>query len=436
MKKILLLIIAVIGSNLIYAQTTLPVNEKKTKNVEAKAVKNKKISGSDFDFTGAEAGDILKFNGTKWVKSTPPSSAFGNCESCHNATNQKAKLEQYRGSKHFYGNTSSRNSKYCARCHTSQGFQEIISNGTFTVSADMPNGVKITCTTCHAHSTFDMTGDTTSHALRNTSPVYLAYDKFSTATDFGKIDNLCSTCHQIRGATGPATTLAFFPFDYSQLPTADVQYKQGQSFTVHDGNQSSLFFGIDGFEYPGKTYTRNWKHTDMACTQCHMNQYNPTNKTGGHTLKCNTEVCTSCHKGKDLLRPVVVSIQAKINELGDLLVARKILNKTLNPVPTHDYNGLLYDGTTTTVYTSISGNNTVSPTNGQVIYGTQLTTGPDDAATAATRIGRPLKWGELGAAYNYSYIKSESPSRRNYGVHNPVYALQLLQTSIDWLKAN
>ena len=436
MKKMLLLIVVVVGTTLIQAQGTLPVNEKKTKNVEVKTTKSRKVSGSDFDFTGAATGDILKFNGTKWVKYTPAPTTFGNCESCHNATNQKAKLEQYRSSKHFYGNTSSRNSKYCARCHTSQGFQEIISNGTFTVSADMPNGVKITCLTCHAHSTFDMTGDTTSHALRNTAPVYLAYNKFSTATDFGKIDNLCSTCHQIRGATGPASTLPFFPFDYSQSPTSDVQYKQGQSFSVHDGNQSSLFFGIDGYEYPGKTYTRKWEHSNLACTQCHMNQYNSANQTGGHTLKCNLAVCTSCHKGTDILRPVVVSIQAKMNELGDLLVARKILNKSFNPVPTHDYNGLLCDGTTTTVYTSISGNNTVSPTNGQVIYGTQLTTGNDDAATAASRIGRPLKWGELGAVYNYTYIKSESPSRRNYGVHNPVYALQLLQTSIDWLKAN
>ena len=436
MKKLLMFIAIVIGTTLISAKGTLPVNEKKTNNVAGKTKKNNKISGSDFDFTGAATGDILKFNGTKWVKFTPSSSGFGNCESCHNATNQKAKSDQYRSSKHFYGNTSSRNSKYCARCHTSQGFQEIISNGTFTASSDMPNGIKITCETCHSHSTFDMTGDTTSHVLRNTSPVALAYNKFSATTDFGKIDNLCSTCHQIRGVSGPATTLPFFPFDYSQSSTADVQYKQGQSFSVHDGNQSSLFFGIDGYEYQGQTYTRKWEHSNMDCTTCHMNQYNPDSKTGGHTLKCNIAACTSCHKGADLLRPVVLSISNKMKELGDLLVARKILNKSFNPVPTHDYNGLLYDGTTTTIYTSISGNNTVSPTTGQVIYGTQLVTGMDDAATAATRIGRPLKWGELGAAYNYGYIKSESPSRRNYGVHNPVYALQLLQTSIDWLKAN
>jgi len=50
----------------------------------------------------------------------------------------------------------------------------------------------------------------------------------------------------------------------------------------------------------------------------------------------------------------------------------------------------------------------------------------------ALRIGREWKYGELGAAYNYGYVSNES----SMGVHNPVYALQLLQKSIDWLKAN
>jgi hypothetical protein len=74
--------------------------------------------------------------------------------------------------------------------------------------------------------------------------------------------------------------------------------------------------------------------------------------------------------------------------------------------------------------------NTVSPTTGLVVYGNSITLGTD--ASWATRIGRPWKYGELGAAYNYGYINSEL----SMGVHNPVYAMQLLQKSIDWLKAN
>ena len=48
------------------------------------------------------------------------------------------------------------------------------------------------------------------------------------------------------------------------------------------------------------------------------------------------------------------------------------------------------------------------------------------------RIGRTWTMGELGAAYNYGFINSELSK----GVHNPTYALQLLQNSIDWLSAH
>jgi len=358
------------------------------------------------------------------------------CLKCHATANMDAKETQYHFSKHYYGTSSARNTKYCARCHTSQGFMEITGAGTFIVSNDIPNGTRIDCETCHKHSGFDFGVDTMTQILRTTSPIFLNYNKNLTATDFGKIDNLCVTCHQIRGPSNAYTTLPFFPFDYTNAPTADVQYRQGQAFSVHDGNQSNLFAGINGYEYTGQTYTRTWQHSSNSCTDCHMNDYNPADSTGGHTLKPNLAACTTCHGGADKLTPVTIAIGAKLKELGDLLVARKVFNSSYSAVATNDFNGLLYDGTTTTVYTSIAANTTVSATTGLVVYGTKLTTGTDNAATAATRIGRAWKWGELGAAYNYGYIKSESPSGTNYGVHNPVYALQLLQKSIDWLNAN
>ena len=361
------------------------------------------------------------------------------CLVCHNTPNQDAKEAQYHLSKHYYGTTSARNTKWCARCHTSQGFIEITGNGKFIVSNDIPNATRITCETCHAHTTFEFAGDTVSQILRTTTPILLNYDKNLIATDFGSIDNLCVTCHQIRGVASATTTLPFFPMDYSQAPTADVQFRQGQSFAVHDGNQSNLFTGINGYEYAGQTYTRTWKHSTNSCTDCHMNDYNPADSTGGHTLKPNLAACTTCHSGSDKLTPIQTTITAKLTELANLLVARKVFKSALvhgTPgfvaVESNDYNGLLYDGTTTTVYTSIAANTTVSASTGLVVYGTKLTTAADDAATAATRIGRPWKWGELGAAYNYDYIKSEL----SLGVHNPTYALQLLQKSIDWINSN
>ena len=53
-------------------------------------------------------------------------------------------------------------------------------------------------------------------------------------------------------------------------------------------------------------------------------------------------------------------------------------------------------------------------------------------ADFALRIGRAWKYGELGAAYNFGYINSEL----SLGVHNPPYALKVLQSSIDWINAH
>lgn len=373
------------------------------------------------------------------------------CLACHSTAFMTAKTDQYHLSKHFTGTTSlTRNTKYCARCHTNEGFQEITGAGTFVVNNDIPNATRITCETCHKHSGFDFAVDTVSQILRTTTPIYLNYNKNLTATDFGKINNLCVTCHQIRGVTSVNYTdslgavktfsqLPFFPFPTTKDDNAPVNYQVGQSFSVHDGNQSNLFKGINGYEYNGQTYTRAWKHSDNACTTCHMNTYDSTAKVGGHSLIPNQAACATCHDSEKLV-PVQTNITAKLAELGDLLTARKVFKKTTSSsgsvsysaVQTHDFYGRLFATTaTSTVYaTAMTSANTVSATTGLVVYGNTITMGTD--ANWSTRIGRPWKYGELGAAYNYGYINSEL----SLGVHNPVYALQLLQKSIDWLKAN
>jgi hypothetical protein len=372
------------------------------------------------------------------------------CLTCHVNSNMAAKTMQYEVSAHFSGTSSSRNTKYCARCHTNEGFIEITSQDKYVVSNDIPNATRIGCETCHKHSSFDFGPDPNTSVLRTSAPVYLNYNRNAFATDFGMVNNLCVTCHQIRGVTSERYTdslgvvkafnqLPFFPFAALKDDNAPVNYQVGQSFSVHDGNQSNLFKGINGYEYNTQTYTRIWQHSANTCTTCHMNQYDPVAKVGGHTLKPNENACENCHTD-DHIAPTQAKIDAKRIELAELLVARKVFRKSVNSsgvasysaVNTHDFYGRLFAPTqTNTIYaTALTSANTVSPTNGLVIYGNSVTLGTD--ASWATRIGRPWKMGELGAAYNYGYINSEL----SMGVHNPVYAMQLLQKSIDWLKAN
>ena len=381
----------------------------------------------------------------------PGKDASATCLSCHATAKMDVKYDEYHLSKHFTGTTSlNRNTKYCARCHTDQGFREITGAGTFVVNNDIPNATRITCGTCHKHSGFDFAVDTNTQILRTTSPVFLNYNRNLTATDFGKINNLCVTCHQIRGVTAERYTdslgvirtfnqLPFFPFPATKDDNAPVNYQVGQSFSVHDGNQSNLFKGINAYEYTGQTYTRTWQHSANSCTTCHMNTYDPIRKVGGHTLIPNQVACESCHDGARI-STIQEAIDLKRIELGELLTARKVFRKSTNSsgvvsysaVQTHDFYGRLFATTaSTTLYaTALVSANTVSLTTGLVVYGNTVTMATD--ANWATRIGRPWKYGELGAAYNYGYINSELSK----GVHNPVYAMQVLQRSIDWLNAN
>ncbi|MBL0170527.1 MAG: hypothetical protein IPP90_07305 [Gemmatimonadaceae bacterium] len=387
-------------------------------------------------------------DGSNGTNGTNGKDANSVCLSCHASLNMAARNSEYQLSKHFTGTTSSRNTKYCARCHTNDGFLEVSGAGTAVVANDIPNATRITCGTCHKHSGFDFVVDTSAQILRATSPVLLNYNKNLTPTDFGKINNLCTGCHQIRGVTSERYTdslgviktfaqLPFFPFSATKDDNASVNYQVGQSFSVHDGNQSNLFKGINGYEYTGMTYTRTWMHSNNSCTTCHMNKYDAVNKVGGHTLKPNIPLCENCHQA-DRILPTQAKIDAKRIELGELLTARKVFRKSTNSsgvvsysaVQTHDFYGRLFPTTasSTLFATALASANTVSPTTGLVVYGNTVTMATD--ASWATRIGRPWKYGELGAAYNYGYINSEL----SMGVHNPVYALQLLQNSIDWLK--
>lgn len=406
-------------------------------------------------------------NGNNGADGANGKDANSACLTCHKTSVMDGMESQYRLSKHFLGTTSARNGKYCARCHTSEGFEEITGNGKYFVANDISIATRISCATCHKHSAFDFSGDTITYVLSTTAPVPLNYYEVSTATNFfnnsktedlGKINNLCTTCHQIRGATSisylikkkdgaadstvskPFDQLPFFPLDNTKDVNSPVKYQVGQSFSVHDGNQSNLFAGINGYEYPGKTYTRKWKHSDFSCTDCHMNEYNVTTKTGGHTLWVNEEACKACHAGADKITPIQVAIDAKRIELGEALTAKKIFKKTVNAatgavsygaVQSHDFYGALFptETSTTKFGTALANVNTVDPKTAVIIYSNSVTMAVDK--DFATRIGREWKYGELGAAYNYGYINSELSK----GVHNPTYALQLLQNSIDYLKS-
>ena len=394
------------------------------------------------------------------------------CVMCHNATKMDAIQAQYNLSDK--GTRTGRTGKYCARCHTTEGFQEILTQGTFFVGNEMLNGTKVSCQACHKHRNFDFANspDTVSEILRTLAPVYTNFNNFNNTTfayaktnasDYPGINNLCSNCHQYRGMTSPLysdptpptgpptapvsanvkyTDVPYFPIanvNSNELTT--VKYRAGTNFGIHEGaNQGDYLQGKNGYEYTGKTYTKTWKHSAASCTDCHFNAFDATTGTGGHTMKVNINdpTCVACHDLTTKRATTLAAIQGKLTELGDLLAARKVFKKsgtTYSAQFSHDFYGnLLPTTTSTTKYAlTLTTANIPSTTTGLLTYNKNVTWAAD--ADAANRPGREWKYGELGAAWNFTYVNTTSDAA-NIAVHNPTYALQLLQTSIDWLKAN
>ena len=404
------------------------------------------------------------------------------CVMCHNATKMDAIQAQYDLSDK--GTRSARTGKYCARCHSTEGFKEITTMGTFVVSNEMLNGTKITCEACHKHSNFDFatSPDTVSEILRTLAPVYTNLNNYNYTTqayartnssDYPGLNNLCSNCHQYRGLTSPLysdptppvgpptapvsanvkyTDLPYFPIanvNSNELTT--VKYRAGTGFGIHEGaNQGDYLQGKNGYEYTGKTYTRTWKHSSASCTDCHFNTFDPVTGTGGHTMKVNKNdpTCVACHNGTNDIptkrAATLAAIQGKLTELGDLLAARKVFKKTTSGTTvtyaaqfSHDFYGNLLPNPnlapTTKYALTLTTANVPSPTTGLLTYNKNVAWAVD--TDIANRIGREWKYGELGAAWNFTYVNTTSDPA-NIAVHNPTYALQLLQTSIDWLKAN
>jgi hypothetical protein len=401
--------------------------------------------------------------------------ANGSCLKCHNTETMNAIEAQYETSDK--GERGARAGKYCARCHSTEGFKEVIKMGTFNTSNDMQNGTKLNCEACHKHLTFDFTGDTVSQVLRTVAPVYTAWNNFNmttfayartNASEYKGINNLCANCHQVRGTryavysdatVVPAVTnvkyteVPYFPIvNTGNNEQTTLKIRAGTNFDIHEGaNNPDFLIGKNGYEYSGKTYTKKTTHSTYECTDCHFNTYDAATETGGHTMRVNLSdpKCVTCHNIASKRIITLAAVNSKLTELGDLLVTRKIFKKTTNSsgvvsystVPSHDFYGTLLPTTVsaTKFALTLPTGNTTSPTTALVVYNNNVTWANDPASTATVtgygdRIGREWKYGELGAAWNHKYVSGLNAANR--GVHNPTFAVELLQTSIDWLKAN
>lgn len=281
------------------------------------------------------------------------------CTDCHNDTTLIAgKHATWSTSLHGTGEAFLRGtSAGCAGCHSGGSFKAMVAAGQSPdkVEAGDPNPTRQDCRTCHQiHKTY--TGQ--DWALTTTDPVTL-FAIEGVTFDGGK-GNLCANCHQPRRG----------------FPAAENGVIKGitEHWGPHHGPQSAMLLGVAGAGAEGKPSAHATMVED-TCVTCHLGE------GASHTFAPSVAACQSCHEGVENfdVNGVQTEVQAQLDEIGDALVAAKVLSEN-----------------------TPDGHPTVEEA-------------PEGIATAL---------------YNWLYIAHEDKS---LGVHNPAYTKALLEASLKAL---
>ena len=323
------------------------------------------------------------------------------CIKCHGDTPaypmRGAVLEFETSGHRNNGNAHYANGNNCQQCHTHEGFVEFVETG--KVEGFVRNPSQPGCFTCHTPHT---TGD---FSLRTTKPVTLAN---GSVFDMGA-GNLCASCHMARTDAKAVV---------KPMPAKAVTVR----FGPHHGPQADIVMGTNAFEFPGKTYS-NSAHAKIikdGCAICHMAQpqgrYSLSAAVGGHSFSLvgevhetevlNVSACSSCHEG-------VKQVPGK--DIYDIMAEKDYdLDGSLEPVQ-EEVIGLLErlsNGQGTGLLQTID-----PPLHSA--DGSFVQSGSDQI--------RPV--GEVAALYNYLLILED----RSKGIHNAVYAIQILYDTIKAL---
>jgi nitrate/TMAO reductase-like tetraheme cytochrome c subunit len=295
----------------------------------------------------------------------------------------------------------------CFECHSDTDLSVLRAQTEWVESShgqgeNVYRATSATCVRCHANEGFmqyvadpartSYTGTTTPtsincftcHAPRSNGDFGLRVTAQVALTNGVSYDmglgNTCVVCHQSR------RNVAVYITSSNSI---------GSTFGPHYSAQADLLMGEMGYEYAGETYTETPYHRQMnadGCVNCHMR--NVAYMVGGHTFNVsathpvsgaaiyNTGACVGCHQdiGSNFdYNGVQTEIAGLLAELQTLLFNAGYVNASGIPV------------TRTAV--------------------------PADVA---------------GAIWNFVLVGRQDGS---LGVHNPAYARDLLQSSIDYMES-
>ena len=258
-----------------------------------------------------------------------------NCIECHGASQLIAgKMLQYEQSTHYDGGHYYETRTFCAGCHTSQGFLELLETGATSTAVEVEDPLPPNCYACHKiHQNYD----TTDWALTNPDPV--TFWLTGETMDLGA-GNQCIQCHQarIRNLNTPFDPLP------PPLDSDTMIYLTTTRYGPHHGSQGMVFTGSGGSENATASFD-NSLHTSLigadgkACVTCHMATYNAELQAGGHQFglvsadgELNENGCIACHdegEAEDLIATTQTEIKGMLYDLGGKLMELGLLEDTI-----------------------------------------------------------------------------------------------------------
>ncbi len=312
------------------------------------------------------------------------------CMQCHDAPPHHALGREWTSSAHDSGMTAIQvedaptpNTSSCGRCHNGEGFADYATNGAPTQSSYQ--AVPLTCQGCH-----DPHNATNPYQLRKVTADTL-YNGYTISG--GGVGQLCMNCHRSRSSV--TTTVA-------------AGYKK--YFGPHNGPQTDMFWGQNGYQFGDNSITGLNTHTQLtdACVTCHMASdtldANAAMTLGGHTWKMrgadaigdtveNTTPCQSCH--------------GPITDFNQIPAA-------------YDYAGIANGGPIPGVQTEV-----------QALLNKVAGLLPDSlvAGTISTSGAKSLTQAQLGAYWDYLLVMKDG----SLGVHNAKYTFALLTRALGTL---
>lgn len=349
-------------------------------------------------------------------------------------------VDQWRFSNHSHPQENEIGTGACGNCHGIDGIQQRLANK-YVVAADAGTPPDV----AHGHVNFTTTSGT------------VAEISYGGATTVGQIH--CSTCHdfnptndphvvgkyvsgqaplRVPGGADDYAVLEKTPADtiplasvgqtlkYRAANTCIFCHKSRKDVTLyignsnplnsvrwgpHEGPQADVYSGKGGYHYAGKSYSSS-RHATLtnACIDCHMSPNANNGNVPDHSLKPSLAFCKTCHTeyagqtfdvqgGQSIVKNALFELQSLLNAAGMLTRAETAPYSALGPDELADAQFNL---------------DAVRPNGGDG--------GANIVANGPT----------AGAVYNYLIIARS----KDFGVHNPTYAKQLLWDSIVQIKGS